>query len=241
MFADARYNHIFQEPETIQLEIPFTQTPGPIDVPMVPWIIEAPLNSVEILEAILKPSHPFKIHTARHVRRTCTRDMDWDKGRFHNIFVLKKLHAEYIRLQGRLEVEDREISFVCIPAMHILTIRSRLWGVFTPVLLNYVSITWLTKAYEFPSLQHPRALVQHGQKPLPGSIYSYERRLHRLLKDLGLQNCQFQRSLLKLGTSPLPEHLWDWFAGRPGTTAALPYLAPAEVVDANREDIEGRA
>jgi hypothetical protein len=66
--------------------------------------------------------------------------------------------------------------------------------------------------------------VLHGT-PRPGSLHTYERRLAKLLQDLDLVGCDFRRSLLRPGTTPLPECLWDWFAGIPGRTAALPYFA----------------
>ncbi|KAK7219934.1 hypothetical protein V2G26_007937 [Clonostachys chloroleuca] len=37
------------------------------------WMIEAPLNTVEIIEAILKPAKPFTVHRARHFSPGCTR------------------------------------------------------------------------------------------------------------------------------------------------------------------------
>lgn len=40
------------------------------------------------------------------------------------------------------------------------------------------------------------------------------------------------------GTEPVPEILWDWFAGPPGKTEALPYFATAEEVEANRKDAD---
>jgi len=116
---------------------------------MVPWIIEAPINAVEILEAILKPSHPFKIHTARHVRCGCTRTA----RRGFGLAGLRKRHAEYTQLQGRLEA-DRDISFICMPGTTVYTIRQRLFGVFTTVRLQYISIPWATSP-EARALVHP--------------------------------------------------------------------------------------
>ncbi|KAI8952368.1 hypothetical protein F4801DRAFT_577528 [Xylaria longipes] len=42
---------------------------------LTPWLIEAPLNSVELLEAVLKPSQPFKIYKAHHVSQPPITDM----------------------------------------------------------------------------------------------------------------------------------------------------------------------
>lgn len=226
MWVYNRYG--FASPSTMQSDIPLTQIPGPIDVNMVPWIIEAPLNSVELLEAILKPSHPFEIHTARHVRRGCAQMIgnEWQRA------LLKRRYAEYIRQQGRLEL-DREISFICVPTTALETIHTNFFGVFIPVQLQYLSIPWSTEA-EPRSLAHPWALVLHD-RPWPGTIHTYGNRLGRLLEAHELLGTQLRRSLLKDGTSPLPECLWDWFDGKAGTTAALPYYASEEEVDTSRE------
>jgi hypothetical protein len=231
MWAYERFVLTFAPASTMQLEIPSTHTPGPINVAMVPWIIEAPLNSIEILEAILRSSHPFEIHTARHVRRGCTETALTRRHPARS----KKLHSEYLRLQGRLEL-DRDISFICVPRTAIDNIRHRLFGVFTPVLLQYISIPWPSKA-ESKYLVHPWAPVLHD-KSYPRTSHTYENRFRDLIEELGLSGNQFRRSLLRHGTTPVPECLWDWFAGRPGTTAALPYFASAEEVDANRKVTE---
>lgn len=226
MWASERYCLALAKPYSMQLGIPFTETPGLSPVLMVPWIIEAPLKSVEILEAILKPSHPFQIYTARQVHHGCN-ETATDKRQLSES---RKLYSEYIQLQGRLKL-DRDISFICVPRLAIQTIRKTLWGVFTPVRLQYISIPWNVPG-EWPTLLHPWALVLHD-KSHSGTIHTYEKRFEGLLKELDWSRSQFQRTLVKHGTTPVPECLWDWFAGRPGTTAALPYFAAPEEVHAN--------
>ncbi|GAB0137423.1 hypothetical protein EsDP_00005688 [Epichloe bromicola] len=189
----------------------------------VPWIIEAPLNSVEILEALLKPAHPFEIHTARHVQRRCSPDAK--KGTRN-----RRLYDEYIRLQGQLEL-DREISYILVPRTAVDNIHKITFGTFVPVVLNYISIPW-GKGWGCPW-----ALVLYN-KPVPGTIHTYENSLKERLGELELSEDErkFRRSLLRHGTIPLPECLIDWFAGRPGKSAALPYFASADELETNRKD-----
>lgn len=97
-------------------------------------------------------------------------------------------------------------------------------GRFWLVQLAYISIPWYSVSNEPRNLIHLWALVLHS-KPRPGSLHTYETRLAKLLQELDLVGCDFQRSLLRPGTTPLPEYPWDWFAGIPGKTAALAYFA----------------
>lgn len=66
MYADERYLLALERSINMCDQIPYTTVPGPSEYFMVPWMIEAPLNSIaplnhiEIIEAILKPSQPFK-------------------------------------------------------------------------------------------------------------------------------------------------------------------------------------
>ncbi|KAM0216038.1 hypothetical protein ACHAPQ_003267 [Fusarium lateritium] len=57
-----------------------------------------------------------------------------------------------------------------------------------------------------------------------------------LLKHLGIPDCDFQRSLLEPGTTPLPENLEDWIEGIPGTSIALPYYR--KISQVKEEDIK---
>lgn len=150
MWASKRYCIALAQPSSMQLYLLFTETPGLSPVLMVPWVIEAPVNSVEILEAILKPSHPFQVDTARHVHRGCN-ETATDKRQLNES---RKLYSKYTQLQGRLELIDRDISFICVPRLAVQTIRKTLWGVFTPVRLEYISIPWNVPG-EWPTLFHP--------------------------------------------------------------------------------------
>lgn len=227
--VEDRYCRIFPIPSSLQLYIPFTQTPTLSSVRMVPWIIEAPLNSVELLEAILKPSHPFEIYTARHFRRGCIQE----PRRHTSLSVSKKLYAEYARLEGRLELE-RDVSFICVPQQAVYTIQRKLHGLFTPVKLHYISIPWARDNRPL-DLMHPWAMVLH-KKPLI-LPHTYENRLKNLLSGLGVSDTRFTRSLLKHGTVPIPECLFDWYVGREGATQAMPYFASAEEVERNRREV----
>ncbi|CAI6095079.1 unnamed protein product [Clonostachys chloroleuca] len=60
-WAYGRYNRIFEDPDTIQERIPNTNYLDAGITAKSPWIIEAPSNTVEIIEAILKPKEPFNI------------------------------------------------------------------------------------------------------------------------------------------------------------------------------------
>lgn len=216
MFAHDRYILALESPSNIQDQFPMTTIPGNTSSAMIPWMIEAPLNSVEILEAMLQPAEPFQIHTARHVPRgPATTAFDAQE-----LALVRRMYREYVRFQGRLE-KDRDISFVCIPRSDVEEVRDKVWGIFTPVRLHYISIPWGNGTRK--SLIHPWALVLHD-KPHPGSIHTYETRFQVLLGRLGIEGCSFERSLIHPGTTPLPECLWDWFAGIPGATKALPYF-----------------
>ena len=74
-------------------------------------------------------------------------------------------------------------------------------------------------------------------KPYPGTQHTYEGRLGELLSKLSIANCDFRRSLLRPGTIPLPECLWDWFAGIPGKSMALPYFAPGQKSDDDEREV----
>ncbi|KAI1740065.1 hypothetical protein F4680DRAFT_120239 [Xylaria scruposa] len=219
MWAYTSYVGCFEWPSDMRERIPNTNIPGPGYQNTVVWIVEAPLNSVEVLEALLKPTRPLQIFTARHIPRGC---VDPSRCRWPTAVIrTQKAYREFTKFQGRL-TEDREISFVCVPEEAVDLIRTRLLGRFCPVMLCYISIPFSIGGE--PILRHPWALVLHHE-PLPGGLYTYENRLNALLDDLSLTGCGFERSLLKPGTTPLPECLWDWYVGVPGHSAALPYYA----------------
>ena len=137
-FAHHRYLLAFESAEDVQHRLPPTSCHShltPNGELMVPMIIEAPLNTVEVFNAIFKPAKPFKIYTARHVARgpaTVSRmPGDLDRAR--------RLYDEYTRFQGRLEREGRAISFVCLPFADLQTVRldrETIW----PVCLHWLSI-----------------------------------------------------------------------------------------------------
>lgn len=229
IWALERYGFALAKPSSIQLDIPFTETPGLRSVFLVPWIIEAPLNSVEILEAILKPSHPFQIHTARHVHRGCNRTATDKRDRREH----RKMHPSTPDCRAGWSSIARSRSSVflgrrfrpcaksCGECSHLCCCN----------VSQFPGTTWPV-ANLGTSLGSGVATTNH----ISGRSTRTRKRFEGLLKELGLSHNQFQRSLVKHGTTPIPECVLDWFVGRPGTKAALPYLAAPEEVDATRED-----
>ncbi|KAI1121665.1 hypothetical protein F5Y10DRAFT_271870 [Nemania abortiva] len=218
MYAYRRFVTCFEPLEGLHN----TNLPGPGNEHTIPWIVEAPLNSVEILEALLKPPQPLQIYTARHVPRSMiTTEMN---PKIPMLDRRQPAYREFIRTQGRL-TEDREISYVCVRENVIRDLRRALCARVTPVQLCYISIpySWGNGHQE---LLHPWAFVFNRiPDPMPEDKYSYGNGLKELLVELNLTECDFERSLLKPGMTPLPECLRDWYFGIPGQKAALPYYA----------------
>jgi hypothetical protein len=186
----------------------------------MPFIVEAPLNSVEFLEAILQPPEPLEVHKLPHIHRTRATKAKKRPGRLPT---LQRLYDEFTQFQGRL-TEDRDIPVTFVPDGSLDILRKRFRGSLWPVQLHYISImVRLDCVGGRVALWHPWALVFH-HRPLPQYGFTYESLLKTLLAELGIPDCDFKRSLLKSGTTPIPECLWDWIAGLPGKTVALPYL-----------------
>ncbi|KAI0555602.1 hypothetical protein F4679DRAFT_594068 [Xylaria curta] len=230
MWAYNSYVTCFEWSSDMRERIPNTNIPGPGYENTVVWIVEAPLNSVEVLEALFKPKRPLEIFTARHVPRGC---VDISRCRWPStVKEAQRAYREFTKFQGRL-TEDREISFVCVPEKAVRPLRDRLKCRFCPVKLCYISIPFSIGGE--PVLRHPWALVLHDE-PHPSGLHTYENRLNTLLDDLSLTGCGFERSLLKPGITPLPECLWDWYVGVPGHSAALPYYAANAGALMDKED-----
>lgn len=240
----------FNKMQRIILEYPFllepeeltgdkmVQTTTPGQGGLTPWLVEAPLNSVEVFEAVLKPSQPFTIHKARNFpRRRCAdrptaSDYPFITKRINSMNKQRRWrYARYMERQGQL-ARDTELSFVCLPTEATETIRKAFGVVYDIVKLHWMSIPWCESDGEHTYLRHPLALVLHYQ---PGSrpsiqlnywrnLPSYETYLNRALEELGLMGSDFSRSLLKPGTVPIPETFEDYYLGIPGRTAALPYF-----------------
>lgn len=221
--SGSRYVAAFQSSYDIQDRIPKTEVPGCVD--QVAYIIQAPLNSVEILEAILQPETPFQIHKASHIPQTgrTANDRLWRKMRYllpHH----QRLYREYKRFQGRLE-KDREVSFVYFSSssMYKLGEFYRHHGC-SLVQAFYICLPWYNGFRK--QVVHPWITVQTigpGLGVIP--LYTYEAQVRKILSTLGLpENCTFARSLLKPGEEPLPAYVLDWFRGIPGSAQALPYF-----------------
>lgn len=224
LHAHARYISAFQSTTEFQSRIPRTEVPGNTDE--VAYMIQAPLNSVEILEAILKPERSFQVHTAHHVPHTPPNasDQRYQKMK-HRLPRHKALYREYRRFQGQLE-KDREVSFVCIPRSSVRKLWDFYWSKgFSVTRAFYICIPWYC-GFE-KRICHPWITVQRLGPGLGVSIppqCTYEAQLRELLRTLGIpEDFTFDRSLLRPGEEPLPETLLDWFRGIPGTTRALPY------------------
>ena len=234
IFPNSRYHWAFEASEDLRDEVAKAKVPELAQTNRIehgqgvmPWIIQAPLNSVEVIEAILKPSRPLEIHTAIHVPRipfTSSSKPDCYRAVPENR--RKRLYREYRMYQGQLEEEGRQISYVCVPLSFVKQAHNELWWRFIPQPLHFISIPWgkgsLGTNTSPRRLVHPCALFFNSREP-HGLVYSYEYWLKTLLERCGLVGCKFERSLLLPGTTPIPETLWDWVGGIPGKVAALPY------------------
>lgn len=176
------------------------------------FLIEAPLNAVELYEAILKPRQPLTVHKARLVpRRTKMSDRH------------KALVDEYLGGQGKLagrgseggNAVDREVSFAVLPRDTIWQLQM-FYHFIWPVQLQYMSIP--VRVSGAKTVRSPYALLSYNGHRV------YQKKLKTLLKDMKLADSSLSRSLLRPGTSPLPETLRDYMDGEPGKTAAMPYL-----------------
>ncbi len=81
-------------------DIPDSHYPTHPNRSEIRWLIEAPINTVEVLEAILKPPLPYKIYKERPIRR-------YRRGP-----VTRKIQ-EWQDNEGRL-FQDRKLPFVII-------------------------------------------------------------------------------------------------------------------------------
>lgn len=230
--ACKRYYSIFGDDTLLGGRIPETTIPGQRE--FTPWLIEAPLNSVELFEAVLKPSQPFKIYKARHVPRPppitdippkpikkddwSETDAYWHEAGYKFKIRWQKwqqlLHEEFWKGQGRLMC-DREVSFVCLDHAALETMQESFAYTYQAVRLNWIAIPWNYGDGQATTLAHPWALVLRRQ---PTPEYSYWDSFHRMLEQRGLSSLAesgFPRSLLEPGTAPLPETLRDWLMGVP--------------------------
>ena len=247
--ACGRYGSIFGPASLLGDRMPQTTFPGQ---GLTPWLIEAPLNSVELLEAVLKPSQPFEIYKARHVSPPPppvkemppkpAENEDWlaKMGYRSRTGAEKRRHMRYEEFwkgQGRLMC-DREVSFVCLDVAAIETMKKIFNTTYHVVQLNWIHIPWNCGDGQGAWLARPFAIVL-GRQPTPGC--SYWDWFDSKLENLGLASVAesgFPRSLLEQGTVPLPETLRDWLMGIPGETAALPYFAPAVEEDTEAESCQ---
>ncbi|KAI8944607.1 hypothetical protein F4801DRAFT_599502 [Xylaria longipes] len=98
MYASEYYDECFERGEEMQRKIPKTNIPGSDkEYAMEPWIVEAPLNSVEVLEALLKPAQSLQIYTAQHIPRTPVTASVAPL----QIQIYRQIYREFVRFQGR--------------------------------------------------------------------------------------------------------------------------------------------
>lgn len=226
VFSHDRYLGIFEWPEDLRQKDLSTAQSGLPQIPKdwVPVMIEAPVSSVEIIEAILKPEQPFQIYKTHHVPCRRVTQIAFPQDLTHR----QRVYDEYARFQGRLERDDREVSFICIPRSSLRRLRA--FGICWPVCLHYISISFAPPCAPIKDLCHPWAVVlrlrpSNGVKCGTGlASTTNAERLHALLEKLGIPGCRFERSLLQPGTIPLPECVLDWIEGISGSTLALPYF-----------------
>ncbi|KAH7326152.1 hypothetical protein B0I35DRAFT_474838 [Stachybotrys elegans] len=252
------YNRIFEPGHLLEEdETPHTSIPG--QGGFRPWLIEAPLNSVELLEAMLQPSQPFEVFKTHHVPRRPISKQSYQKlyasepGNVLDDYWLEKRHkseqegyADFLRRQGHL-TRDGEISFICVPESAVAPLHDKLFTTFTFIDAHWISIPWNEGDGKI-TLRHPTALVLFYQpgpnrerrftpywvrdakelrrlKQPPRVCPTYDEVLRRVMEEYGVGGSDFSRSLLAPGTVPLPETLLDWYFGRQGNEAALPYFA----------------
>ena len=201
----------------------------------VPLIIEAPLNSVEIFEAVLKPSKPFPIYKAKHVTRKINKKAS--RGVYPFLYS-GELFRFWNKTQAHLVEEGREIHYIVVTQEQLETLKEHTMG--WPVKLWYISIHW-QYTYRCRSVIHPYALVWNRRPEVDdtekGTTYKDE--LARSLERLGLQGCKFERSLIEPGTKPLPENIYDYTYGIAGGPEAEPYFMQSESeVEARRQSIQ---
>lgn len=198
-----RYTNIFEPIPPARLP-PDSVSMGPNDVL---FLIEAPLNAVEVYEAIFTQGQPIQVHSARLVPRKIRADNRH-----------KPLVDEYLNGQGRLSssggLPDREVSFIVLPRDTIWQLQM-LHNFIWPVQLQYMSIP--VEVSGARTVRSPYAVVCYN------SHRAYHKKLKSLLKSLRLADCRFDRSLLRQGTAPLPETLKEYMEGKPGQDAAAPF------------------
>jgi hypothetical protein len=230
-FMHPMYILAFEKPRYLGDRIPDMIDPSTSGDLKDIWMIEAPLNTVEIIKAILKPAKPFTVHRARHFSPGCTQH--FSKLPLDQLQRRQQLYARYLRLEGRLE-KDREISYITVHPDDARTLRNRFPGVLDAVRLQYICIPWVFSD-GIKSLVNPMAYLLHDA-PRPGSTHTYERGLAYVLRTLGLTGYTVdRRNYLQPGATPMPECVLDWYCGIPGRTQALPYYHKLEEV----VDLEG--
>lgn len=202
-----RYTQIFENVDPEQLPEDCVR----LGVDDVLFLVEAPLNAVELYEAILKPRQPLPVHNARLVPR------ETKTGERYRALV-----NEYKSGQGRLAGEgqsggnavNREVSFIVLPRDTVWQLQMYYHFIW-PVQLQYMSVP--VRAGGAKTVRSPYALVSYN------GHRSYQKKLRALLKDNKLADDELSRSLLRPGTLPLPETLKAYMEGEPGKDAALHY------------------
>lgn len=206
-----RYDSIFERveqseiPDDVMDYRPYTEL----------FIVQAPANSVELLEAMLKPPAPFEVVKTKLIPRR----IRTDGGRR-----IQRLCQEFRDGQGRLcDHEIREVSVVCLPLNSFYKLRD-ITSWFWPHRLHYMSLACKESSGK-KFCCHPYAMINscHGESP-SRAWYMYKKDLKGFLRTYSPEGHSFERSLLDPGTVPVPESWEDLVRGKPGHRAALPYF-----------------
>ena len=168
------------------------------------WIIEAPVNSVEVLEDILKPPHPYEIYKVRPIRQ-------YRRG------PLAQKMQMWQDSEGKL-FQDREIQFVILSVeewkhlLHWFDIRD-----FSTEPLTHMFIPWFDQLGKRLSPVWGALFASH-REDIKARGLTCESARQAILKELGLMGHCFSRSLLPSDAAPLPEDRTALYEGRPGVS-----------------------
>ncbi|EON66272.1 hypothetical protein W97_05665 [Coniosporium apollinis CBS 100218] len=179
------------------------------------WLIEAPINSVEVLEAILKPAVPYKVHQARPIRQ-------------YRPGPLTQSEQNLQDCRNRLFL-DREVSFVILGFRECYRLSD--WfekrGFWSPPFSQFTIPWFSTKRGKYLSPVE-FALFSEVSDHTRANGLTRESATRAVLEELGLLGQSLSRSLLPHGAVALPENSTAWIKGRPGTTSE--YTASAEQI-----------
>ena len=228
------YNHVFEYATERRLKAVLKQA----DVPEIsmteftlPLIVQAELNSVELLEAIVKPPQPLRIYKTRHIRRRLFKE----RGAYDCLSPCER-YAEYLETEGLLE-RDGEVTYTLLTWEMLWNLNVELNDSGTTNFrirqLHYISVP-LGDGRGKVGITHPWALVWLKRDRYSDNLSHADDR-QRLLERYELTNCKFERSLLEPGVHPVPELYMDVVLGKAGTRPDGLYYRMRTRADKNRQ------